>query len=80
MFASNLLHSEAHCTNNSSRMVRVIPFVCRQVLCHFMNSFDERAADDTHDPHTQQFTDHQTMARSQSTKVWNSVSLGEMFG
>ena len=60
--ASNLLHSEAHHADNASRMVRVIPQRCKQILCCFMTFFHERPADHPCDPHAQQFTDEELLA------------------
>lgn len=37
--ASNLLHSEADCADNGSRMARTIPQRCKQFLFRFMNFF-----------------------------------------
>ena len=59
--ASNSLHSEADCADNGSRMVRVIPQKCKQVLCHFMSFFHERPADGPCDPHAQQSTDDELL-------------------
>ena len=42
--------------------MRATPFRYRQVLCHFMSFFHERAADHPYDPHTQQFTDEELLA------------------